>query len=168
MYVLGGCWLIWGVVKVTNIVGWYVCTGWLLVDMRSGREGWSTSKESPVNTKECSWSGESADTYFVLQDFYLCVRCFFSTPRLVGESRSQQGGIVECVGGVHCLETGAVHIRQFPLWTALTLLPLDNHDDDTHADDDGKVVVLSKDEDNFYFDEGEVHYHVHLLAHVLL
>ena len=30
------------------------------------------------------------------------------------------------------------------------------------------VVVLSKDEDNFYFDEGEVHYHVHLLAHVLL
>ena len=87
---------------------------------------------------------------------------------LVGESRSQQDRIVECVGGVHCLETGAVHIRQFPLQTALTLLPLYNHDDDTHAADDGKVVVLSKDEDNFYFDEGEVHYHVHLLAHVLL
>ena len=87
---------------------------------------------------------------------------------LVGESRSQQDRIVECVGGVHCLETGAVHIRQFPLQTALTLLPLYNHDDDTHAADDGKAVVLSKDEDNFYFDEGEVHYHVHLLAHVLL
>ena len=68
---------------------------------------------------------------------------------------------MECVGGVHCLETGTVHIRQFPLLTAPTLLPLDN-------DDDGKVVVLSKDGDNFYFDEGEVHYHVHLLAHVLL
>ena len=71
---------------------------------------------------------------------------------------------MECVGGVHCLETGAVHIRQFPLSTALTLLPLDNHDDDTHADDDGQDVVMSKDEDNFYFDEGEVHYHAHLLA----
>ena len=50
-----------------------------------------------------------------------------------GESRSQQEGIVECVGGVHCLETGAVHIRQFPLETALTLLPLDMDNDD----DDG-------------------------------
>ena len=65
----------------------------LLVDMRSGwEEGWPTSKGPPVNTKECSRSGESADTYFVLQDFYLCVGCFFfSNPWLVRAEVSGMG-----------------------------------------------------------------------------
>ena len=50
-----------------------------------------TSKEPPVNTKECSRSGESADTYFVLQNFYLCVGCFFSIPSLVRAEVSRVG-----------------------------------------------------------------------------